>query len=385
MLEKINYLTAGESHGRGLLGIIEGIPSNLEIDENFIREQLSRRQKGYGRGSRMKIESDFAQIYCGVRHGITIGAPIGLIIENKDFQNWEDAMSVHKNNYNRKITLPRPGHADLAGVLKYGFDDIRNVIERSSARETAMRVAIGAICRKLLSELSIDICSRVVQIFNIVDKSQIDSDLSYEKINELADQSSVRCLDKDKEKKMIDAISIAKKKGDSVGGVFEIYCKGLPYGLGGYSQWYQKLQSKISETMLSINAFKGIEFGAGFSASEKYGSQIHDEITFKDNLFHRQSNNAGGIEGGMSNAQPISIRLSMKPIPTLVKPLKSVDIISKSPELAHKERTDSCAVPAASIIAENLLSIVVADSILSKFGGDSLDQIKSHMKASAQY
>jgi len=385
MLEKINYLTAGESHGRGLLGIIEGIPSNLEIDENFIKEQLARRQKGYGRGSRMKIESDFAQIYCGVRLGITLGAPIGLIIENKDSQNWEEAMSVNKNNYSRKITLPRPGHADLAGVLKYGFDDIRNVIERSSARETAMRVAIGAICRKLLNELNIHICSRVVQIFNVIDKSEIDSDLSYEKINELADQSGVRCLDKDKEKKMIDAISIAKKNGDSVGGVFEIYCKGLPYGLGGYSQWYQKLQSKISETMLSINAFKGIEFGAGFIASEKYGSQIHDEITFENNLFHRTSNNAGGIEGGMSNAQPIHVKVSMKPISTLIKPLRSIDLNTMEPKLAHKERTDSCAVPAASIIGESMLAIVLADALLEKFGGDSIKQLKKHIESSGKY
>ena len=278
MLEKINYLTAGESHGRGLLGIIEGIPSNLEIDENFIKEQLSRRQKGYGRGSRMKIESDFAQIYCGVRLGITIGAPIGLIIENKDSQNWEDAMSVDKNNYSRKITLPRPGHADLAGVLKYGFNDIRNVIERSSARETAMRVAIGAICRKLLNDVGIEIGSRVYQIHDVVDSKEIDKDLEMSKLNELADKSSVRCLNKDAEKRMIDVIDQAKSNGDSVGGSFEVIATGMPYGLGSYINADGKLQARISQAMMSVNAFKGVEVGAGFASSAAFGSELHDEI-----------------------------------------------------------------------------------------------------------
>ena len=385
MLEKIKYLTAGESHGLGLLGILDGIPSGLDIDEEYIRIQLKRRQMGFGRSSRMKIESDFAQIYCGIRHGYTIGAPIGLIIENKDSKNWKDIMSVDKNTYDRKITLPRPGHADLAGIMKFGFDDIRNVIERASARETAMRVAIGSICRKLLNELDINVCSRVVQIFDIIDASAMPKGLTYNEINELADQSDVRCIDKKVEKKMIDAIKYAKKQGDSVGGVIEIHCNGLPYGLGSYTQWDKKIQSKISETILSINAFKGIEFGAGFSASDKYGSQIHDEINYSQNKFTRKSNNAGGIEGGMTNAQPLAIKISMKPIPTLVKPLDSVDINTKKPMKAHKERTDSCAVPAASIIAENLLCIVIADSILSKFGGDSIEQLKSHMNRTAQF
>ena len=385
MLEKIKYLTAGESHGLGLLGILDGIPSGLPLDEDYIKTQLKRRQMGFGRSSRMKIESDFAQLYCGVRHGYTLGAPIGLIIENKDSKNWKDAMSVAKSTYDRKITLPRPGHADLAGIMKFGFDDIRNVIERSSARETAMRVAIGAICRKLLDELQIDICSRVVQIFDVIDKSAMPNGLTYTEINELADQSDVRCINKNIEKEMIDAIKDAKKMGDSVGGVIEVHCHGLPYGLGSYTQWNKKMQSKISETILSINAFKGIEFGAGFSASRKYGSQIHDEINYNNNKFTRKSNNAGGIEGGMTNAQPLSMKISMKPIPTLIKPLDSVDIKTKKSMKAHKERTDSCAVPAASIIAENLLCTVIADSILSKFGGDSLEQLKSHMDSSAEF
>jgi len=385
MLEKIKYLTAGESHGLGLLGILEGIPSHLALDENYIQSQLARRQMGHGRSSRMKIESDYAQLYCGVRQGITLGAPIGLIIENKVAKNWKESMSVTDNGYNQKVTLPRPGHADLSGIMKFGFDDIRNVIERSSARETAMRVAIGSICRKLLDEINISVCSRVIQIYNVRDESKTDSNLSYEELNQLADKSPVRCLDKEAEAKMVEAIDNAKKNGDSVGGVIEIYCNGLPYGLGSYSQWNKKLQSKISETILSINAFKGIEFGKGFDVSKEYGSNIHDEISFKDNKYQRNTNNAGGIEGGMSNAQPISIKISMKPIPTLVKPLNSVDINTHESMKAHKERTDSCAVPAASIIAENLLCIVIADSILSKFGGDSMLQLKEHMKNTAKY
>ena len=385
MLEKIKYLTAGESHGLGLLGILEGIPSHLALDENYIQNQLARRQMGHGRSSRMKIESDYAQLYCGVRQGITLGAPIGLIIENKIAENWKESMSVTDNGYNQKVTLPRPGHADLAGIMKFGFDDIRNVIERSSARETAMRVAIGSICRKLLEEINISVCSRVIQIYNVTDESKIDSNLSYQDINQLADKSPVRCLNKEAEANMVKAIDNAKKNGDSVGGIIEIYCDGLPYGLGSYSQWNKKLQSKISETILSINAFKGIEFGKGFDISKEYGSNIHDEIFFKDNNYQRNTNNAGGIEGGMSNAQPISIKISMKPIPTLVKPLNSVDINTHDSMKAHKERTDSCAVPAASIIAENLLCIVITDSILSKFGGDSMVQLKEHMKNTAKY
>ena len=369
----------------GLLGILEGIPSHLELNENYIQNQLSRRQMGHGRSSRMKIESDYAQLYCGVRQGVTLGAPIGLIIENKVAENWLESMSITNNNYNKKITLPRPGHADLAGVMKFGFDDIRNVIERSSARETAMRVAIGSICRKLLDEINISVCSRVIQIYNVIDESKIDPSLSYDQVNQLADKSAVRCLDKKAETKMINAIDVAKKNGDSVGGVIEIYCNGLPYGLGSYSQWNKKLQSKISETILSINAFKGIEFGKGFDVSKEYGSSVHDEIFFKNNKYERKTNNAGGIEGGMSNAQPISIKISMKPIPTLVKPLNSVDINTLKSMKAHKERTDSCAVPAASIIAENLLCIVIADSILSKFGGDSMNQLKEHIRNTAKY
>ena len=385
MLEKIRYLTAGESHGKGLLGIIDGLPSNLSISEDYIFKQLQRRQGGHGRGGRMKIESDYAELYCGGREGITIGAPIGIILKNKDHENWSECMSVKKNEYNKKITLPRPGHADLAGAMKFGFDDIRNVLERSSARETAMRVAVASICRKMLEELNIIVASRVVQIHTAIDKSSVDLQEDISNINKIADKSSVRCVNQKAEQKMIQAIDEAKKNGDSVGGVIEIYCTGLPFGIGSYTQWDRKLQSRISETLLSINAFKGIEFGMGFNIAEEFGSNVHDEIISVNRKFKRKSNNAGGIEGGMSNTEPIAVRLSMKPIPTLTKPLDSVDIETNVSHKAHKERTDSCAVPAASIIAENLLCIVIADGILSKFGGDSMEQLKAHLKATSKY
>ena len=383
MLVKLKYLTSGESHGKGLLGIINGIPAGLVIDEEYILNQLSRRQKGHGRGKRMKIESDKAEIYSGVRLGKTIGAPIGLIIENLDYKNWASKMPIDKSNKKiKEITLPRPGHADLAGVEKFGFSDIRNVIERSSARETAMRVAIGSICRKLLKELGVEVGSRVIQIHDVYDDSNINFDKGAEFIASKADSSDVRCLSKNKTKNMMDRIDDAKKIGDSVGGVFEVFATGIPNGLGSYSQWFDRLQSKISESIMSINAIKGIEFGNGFENSTKKGSQVHDEIGWDGERYIRYSNNAGGIEGGISNGEPIIFQAAMKPIPTLIKPLKSIDIITKEEKLAHKERTDSCAVPAASIIAESMLCIVIADSILEKFGGDSMIELKKHMNSS---
>ena len=383
MLVKLKYLTSGESHGKGLLGIINGIPAGLVIDEEYILNQLSRRQKGHGRGKRMKIESDKAEIYSGVRLGKTIGSPIGLIIENLDYKNWASKMPIDKSNKKiKEITLPRPGHADLAGVEKFGFSDIRNVIERSSARETAMRVAIGSICRKLLKELGVEVGSRVIQIHDVYDDSNINFDKGAEFIASKADSSDVRCLSKNKTKNMMDRIDNAKKTGDSVGGVFEVFATGIPNGLGSYSQWFDRLQSKISESIMSINAIKGIEFGNGFENSTKKGSQVHDEIGWDGERYIRYSNNAGGIEGGISNGEPIIFQAAMKPIPTLIKPLKSIDIITKEEKLAHKERTDSCAVPAASIIAESMLCIVIADSILEKFGGDSMIELKKHMNSS---
>ena len=384
MLARLKFLTAGESHGRGLLGILDGMPAGLEISENYIGVHLARRQRGYGRGGRMKIEKDRAEIWCGVRHGESLGSPIGLIVRNKDWENWTKKMSVTPvKDKIRKVTLPRPGHADLAGIQKYGFDDIRNVLERSSARETTMRVALGSVCRKLLEDVGIEVGGQVIQIHNVKDNSR--SELSPNQLSELADASPVRCLDKNAEKNMIKTIDEAKAAGDSVGGIFRVVATGLPYGLGSHTQWDRKLQARISAVMMSINAFKGIEIGSGFSGAEKFGSEVHDEIGHDGKKFTRYSNNAGGIEGGMSNAQSIILQMSMKPIPTLIKPLKSVDIQSKEKKDAHKERTDSCAVPAASIIAESMLCFVLADALLEKFGGDSMVQLKAHMQATAKY
>jgi len=386
MLKKLTFLTAGESHGRGLLGILDGIPASLDISENEINIQLARRQMGHGRGGRMKIETDKAEIWSGVRHGKTLGSPIGILIQNKDWENWTKKMSVEPVDETiKKVTLPRPGHADLAGIQKYGFDDIRNVLERSSARETTMRVALGSICRKLLEEVGIQVASRVTQIHSIKDDFPIPSDYSLDILNKKADESPVRCLDKNKEVEMINCIDDAKTSGDSLGGIFEVIATGLPYGLGAHTQWDKKLQTRISSIMMSVNAFKGIEIGNGFSGGMKFGSEVHDEIGWDGNKFIRHSNNAGGIEGGMSNAQPIVVRMAMKPIPTLMKPLRSVDIESKENKDAHKERTDACAVPAAAIISESMLCFVLADALLEKFGGDSIEQLKIHISSSAKY
>ena len=386
MLKKISYMTAGESHGKGLIGIIEGIPAGMNITEEYIEKDLLRRMQGHGRGGRMKIEKDHAEIFSGVRHTVTLGSPISLLIKNFDWVNWEDRMATGKpKKEHRKVSMPRPGHADLAGVMKYGLDDIRNVLERSSARETAMRVAIGAVCRKLLEEVGITVGSRVYQIHNIVDDTPVSNNMSLKELNDTVDASPVRCFDKDAEKKMMDVIDEARNNGDSVGGSFEVIAKGLPYGLGTYINADGKLQARISQAMMSVNAFKGVELGAGFASSAVFGSELHDEILYEDSKITRASNNAGGIEGGMSNAQPIHVKVSMKPISTLIKPLRSIDLNTMEPKLAHKERTDSCAVPAASIIGESMLAIVLADALLEKFGGDNLDQLKKHIKASGKY
>ena len=380
----IKFLTAGESHGELLMGILEGIPSNLEIDEKYIYNQLQRRQLGFGRGKRMQIENDYAKIYTGVRFGKTLGSPIGMMIKNNDWKNWKRKMSIESLDTEiKKITLPRPGHADLAGVLKYDFDDIRNVIERSSARETAMRVAIGSVCRKLLDYFNIYIGSYVSSIYKAKDKQDY-SQLSPQEINKKADKSPVRSLDKKVEKEMINHITTAKDNGDSVGGSFNIIVQGVPYGLGSYISWNSKLNSRLGEAILSINGIKSVSIGDGANSENKFGSELHDEIDF-DKTFVRLSNNCGGIEGGMSNGQDIILSATMKQIPTLVKPLKSVDIKSMQKLLAHKERTDSCSVPAASIIGESMVAMVICDALLEKFGGDSMEQLENHIKTSAKF
>ena len=386
MLSKLKFLTAGESHGKGLLGVLDGMPAGLDISEDYIDAQLSRRQMGHGRGGRMKIEKDHGEIWSGVRHGKTLGSPVGILVENKDWKNWTKKMSIEPaKESTKRVTLPRPGHADLAGIQKYGANDIRNILERSSARETTMRVALGSVCRKFIEEFGIEVGSRVVQIHDAIDNEPIPKDITPNQLNQRADQSPVRCLNKEIETLMIKAIDNAKSNGDSVGGIFQVIATGLPYGLGSPMQWDSKLQAKISGMMMSVNAFAGIEIGSGFNKAEKLGSEVHDEIGWGDEKYIRYSNNAGGIEGGMSNAQPILIRMAMKPIATLIKPLRSIDIDSKEKKLAHKERTDSCAVPAASIIAESMLCFVLADAIIEKFGGDSIEQLKAHIKATAKY
>ena len=384
MLKRLQFLTAGESHGKGLLGILDGIPAGLEISEDYIDEQLKRRQMGHGRGGRMKIEKDHGEIWSGVRHGKTLASPIGILVQNLDWKNWTEKMSITPVDKEiKEVTLPRPGHADLAGVQKYGFTDIRNVLERSSARETTMRVALGSVCRKLLEEVGIHIASRVVQIHNIIDTDKVDCEIK--ELNSKVDKSAVRCINKAIETQMINVIDAAKQSGDSVGGIFEVIASGVPYGLGSFTQWTEKLQARISAMMMSINAFKGIEIGSGFRSAAKFGSEVHDEIGHDGKKFTRYSNNAGGLEGGMSNAQPIVLWMSMKPISTLIKPLRSIDVITFEKKKAHKERTDACAVPAASIIAESMLCITLADALLEKFGGDSIEQLKAHMKATAKY
>ena len=384
MLKRLQFLTAGESHGKGLLGILDGIPAGLEISEDYIDEQLKRRQMGHGRGGRMKIEKDHGEIWSGVRHGKTLASPIGILVQNLDWKNWTEKMSITPVDKEiKEVTLPRPGHADLAGVQKYGFTDIRNVLERSSARETTMRVALGSICRKLLEEVGIHIASRVVQIHNVIDTDKVDCEIK--ELNSKVDRSPVRCINKAIETQMINVIDAAKQSGDSVGGIFEVIASGVPYGLGSFTQWTEKLQARISAMMMSINAFKGIEIGSGFRSAAKFGSEVHDEIGHDGKKFTRYSNNAGGVEGGMSNAQPIVLWMSMKPISTLIKPLRSIDVITFEKKKAHKERTDACAVPAASIIAESMLCITLADALLEKFGGDSVEQLKAHMKATAKY
>lgn len=379
MLSKINFLTSGESHGKGLLGIIEGIPAGLNITSQYIDFHLSRRQKGFGRGARMKIENDRVEIFSGIRYNFTLGSPIGLIIKNIDYKNWTDIMSIEKPLVKiDKITLPRPGHADLAGIMKYQFNDIRNVIERSSARETTMRVALGSICRKLLEELNIHVASYVTGIHNIHDHESYD--IEVKSLNQKVDGSPLRVLNPDIESKMINIIKNAQKNGDTVGGKFQVIISGAPYGLGSYTSWNRKINAKLAESISSINAIKSVSFGKD-SSSSSFGSELHDEIEYSNNQYKRTNNNSGGIEGGMSNGQNILINAEMKPLSTLTKPLKSIDIKTKKTKLAHKERTDSCAVPAASIIAESMVCITILDSILDKFGGDSMKDLKKHFKS----
>jgi len=385
MSTNIRYLTAGESHGQALIVIIEGIPSQLPLKEEDINRDLKRRQIGYGRGERMKIEKDKVCILSGVRWGKTLGSPISLLISNLDWENWKEVMSIDepKEKKSSFFTRPRPGHADLTGGIKYGFSDLRNVLERASARETAARVAAGAICKKLLSEFDVKILSRVVQIGKEKDKSSFKD--VFEKYDTI-EKSPLRCLDPDVEKKMIALIDKAKKMGDTLGGVFEIIVTGIPPGIGDYIQWDLKLDARLSFALASIQAIVGVEVGLGFEAAARFGSEVQDEIAYDEKKgFYRLTNRLGGIEGGMSTGEPIILRAAMKPISTLAKPLRSVDIETKRKVDAAKERSDVCAVPAASVVGEAVVAIEIARAMREKFGGDSLEEMKKNYKLYKAY
>ncbi len=342
-LRALRFLNAGESHGPALTAIIEGIPSNLKISSEYINNELARRQKGYGRGGRMKIEKDKVKILSGVRFGYTLGSPITLMVENKDWENWTDIMSIEGEPVEkREITNPRPGHADLVGGVKYGFEDLRNVLERASARETTTRVAVGAVCKQLLEDIGIKIGSYVVSIGEKSIEGEI-KDIPLEKRARLAEESEVRVPLKEKDEEFKALIDEAKKEGESLGGVFEVFATGVPMGLGSYVQWDRRLDGRIAQAMMSIQAMKAVEIGEGFSLSKKLGSQAHDEIFWdKDKGFYHKTNRAGGLEGGMTNGEPILVRVGMKPIPTLMrkKSLQSVNIKTKEPFDAAKERSD---------------------------------------------
>jgi chorismate synthase len=435
-MANLKFLTAGESHGRALLGILEGIPSGFAVSSGDINADLRRRQGGHGRGGRMKIESDMAEILSGIRHGRTLGSPIGIMIENKDWDNWKEAMSTEHpvlgaGAKKSRVTRPRPGHADLAGALKYDHADIRNVLERSSARETAMRVALGVVAKMMLVEFDIVIGSYVTQIGNVKVQSSKPSTRAQAEVlrvqsseKELlkmfgkAERSLVRCPDAPASKKMVALIDRAVRNGDSLGGVFEVFATGVPAGLGSHVHWDRKLDGRLAQAVMSVQAIKGVEIGSGFGMGGKFGSEVMDEIYYrakgkgqkaesmKSGLkaqgakslklgtrhsglstfgFYRKTNFAGGIEGGMSNGMPIVVRGVMKPIPTLRKPLRSVDIRSKRAYRAAYERSDTCAVPAAAVVAEAMAALVVADAFLEKFGGDSRKEVMRNYKSYISY
>ena len=372
-MSKIRFLTSGESHGQGLSIIIEGIPAGLSLSEDYIRKDLARRQKGYGRGGRMKIEKDRALIKSGVRHGVTLGSPIGLWIQNRDWENWQEVMAVEAvNGQVKKVTRLRPGHADMPGILKYKQDDVRNILERASARETAARVAVGAVCRALLSELSIEIHSNTLSIAGHGVKNPMPEDWG------VVEESVVRCHELDVEQRMIGAIDDAKESGDTVGGVFQVVASGTPIGLGSHVHWDRKLDANLAQAMMSINAVKGVEIGPGFEQAQMVGSLVHDVIEpfdgSRERKWKRMSNRAGGIEGGMSNGEDIVVRVAIKPISTLAKPLPSVDLATGEKIQAHYERSDVCQAPPGGIVGEAMMAIVLADAVMEKFGGDHVEE-----------
>ncbi|MDR9746793.1 chorismate synthase [Paenibacillus taichungensis] len=376
----LRYLTAGETHGPQLTAIIEGLPSNLNIDFEELNFQLHRRQKGYGRGRRMQIEKDQANFVGGIRHGYTTGAPVALVVQNNDWKHWQNIMNIEpiegSDEEKRRVHRPRPGHADLNGGLKYNLKDLRNVLERSSARETTVRVACGAIARQFLAEFGIKVAGRVLRIGEIEAPYQ---DLPIDELIEVTEASSVRVTDAETEKKMEAYIDQIKQEGDSIGGIVECIVEGVPVGLGSHVQYDRKLDARIAQGVMSINAFKGVEIGIGFEAGTIRGSQVHDEIMHSEERgYHRATNRLGGFEGGMTNGMPVVVRGVMKPIPTLYKPLQSVDIDTKEVFTAQVERSDACAVPAASVVMEHVVAWEIAKAFLEKFGGDSMEEIRAN-------
>lgn len=386
----MRYLTAGESHGPQLTTILEGLPAGMPLLAEDINTELARRQQGYGRGRRMQIEKDTVQITSGVRHGQTLGSPIALVVENNDWKHWTKIMGAdpliegQEDEVKRKITRPRPGHADLNGAIKYGHRDMRNVLERSSARETTVRVAAGAVAKKLLSLVGVTLVSHVVEIGGI--KAKANANLTIDELKERTELSPVRCADPEVEQEMMDAIDTAKKNGDSIGGVVEVIATGMPAGVGSYVQYDRKLDAKLAAAIISINAFKGVEFGIGFEAARKPGSEVHDAIIWdQENGYTRKSNRLGGFEGGMSTGMPIVVRGVMKPIPTLYKPLMSVDIDTKEPFSASVERSDSCAVPAAAVVAEHVVAWELANSLIDQFYSDRFETFAAEIKRQRDY
>lgn len=378
----MRYLTSGESHGPQLTVIVEGVPANLEIKVEDINKEMFKRQGGYGRGRRMQIEKDTVEIVSGVRNGYTLGSPITMVVTNDDFTHWRKIMGAapisdeERENMKRTITKPRPGHADLVGGMKYNHRDLRNVLERSSARETAARVAVGALCKVLLEQLDIEIYSRVVEIGGIKDKDFYDS----ETFKANLDRNDVRVIDDGIAQAMRDKIDEAKNDGDSIGGVVQVVVENMPVGVGSYVHYDRKLDGRIAQRVVSINAFKGVSFGEGFKAAEKPGSEIQDEILYDTELgYYRGSNHLGGLEGGMSNGMPIIVNGVMKPIPTLYKPLNSVDINTKEDFKATIERSDSCAVPAASIVCEHVVAFEIAKALLEEFQSNHIEQLKQQI------
>ncbi len=378
----LRFLTAGESHGEGLVAVLEGLPAGIPLVEDDVNADLARRQRGHGRGARMTvIERDRARFLSGVRKGRTLGSPIAFLILNKDWDNWRDKMSAAPGPAPRPETLPRPGHGDLAGALKYGHTDVRNVLERASARETAARVAAAGACRRFLSELGIEIASHVVRI-GAVAAPPVPA-LRVIASRARVERSPVRCLDALAERRMIAAIDAATRARDTVSGVVEGVATGVPVGLGSHVHWDRKLDGRLAQAVHSIPAIKGVEIGLGFAAAALPGSKAHDEIYYSqsERRFVRKTNRAGGLEAGITNGEPLVVRAAMKPLSTLRKPLRSVDIRDKSPGLAIRERSDVCAVPASGVVLEAMIALVLADAVLEKFGGDSLAEVKRNLRA----